>query len=266
MRAGTATSGASIARSTRSWRRRFSRRGCTSFRTTEIAAEFRKLRVIVEKTGGPAEFEAMDFLEARLRVRRPADDPRHGTEPAALRPASRSDVGERPPERRFGGVGLMIDQPGVVVPARPAESWQFEGTLASRAQVFAHRFIAGCERPPKPLQVLVEHCPAEHAGLGVGTQLGLAVGKALAVNAAFRNSSAEEIAARVGRGERSAIGVHGFDRGGLIVEPGKRPGEALSPLLSTCSPARIWRVAVFLPPCVGLLARHSGRRGVRRRG
>jgi hypothetical protein len=32
----------------------------------EVAAEFRKLRVIVTKTGGPAEFEAMDFLEARL--------------------------------------------------------------------------------------------------------------------------------------------------------------------------------------------------------
>ena len=34
----------------------------------EIAAEFRKLRVIVTKTGGPAETEAMDFLEARLRA------------------------------------------------------------------------------------------------------------------------------------------------------------------------------------------------------
>jgi hypothetical protein len=33
----------------------------------EIAAEFAKLRVIVEKTGGPAEHEAMAFLEARLR-------------------------------------------------------------------------------------------------------------------------------------------------------------------------------------------------------
>lgn len=30
----------------------------------EIAAEFRRLRVIVDKTAGPAEFEAMAFLEA----------------------------------------------------------------------------------------------------------------------------------------------------------------------------------------------------------
>lgn len=33
----------------------------------EIAAEFRKLRVIVDKTGGDAEREAMSFLEDRLR-------------------------------------------------------------------------------------------------------------------------------------------------------------------------------------------------------
>ena len=34
----------------------------------EIAAEFQKLRVIATKTGGPAEWEAMDFLESRLRA------------------------------------------------------------------------------------------------------------------------------------------------------------------------------------------------------
>ena len=33
----------------------------------EVAAEFRKLRVIINKTGGPDEHAAMDLLEARLR-------------------------------------------------------------------------------------------------------------------------------------------------------------------------------------------------------
>jgi uncharacterized protein len=33
----------------------------------EVAAEFRKFRVIVGKTGGPAEQEAMDLLESKLR-------------------------------------------------------------------------------------------------------------------------------------------------------------------------------------------------------
>lgn len=34
----------------------------------EVAAEFRKFRVIVDKTGGPAECEAMSFLESRLQA------------------------------------------------------------------------------------------------------------------------------------------------------------------------------------------------------
>jgi hypothetical protein len=34
----------------------------------EVAAEFKKLRVIVEKTGGAAEFEAVEFLECYLRA------------------------------------------------------------------------------------------------------------------------------------------------------------------------------------------------------
>jgi hypothetical protein len=34
----------------------------------EVAAEYRKLRVIVEKTGGAAEHEAMDFLDQHLQT------------------------------------------------------------------------------------------------------------------------------------------------------------------------------------------------------
>ena len=51
--------------------------------------------------------------------------------------ASQPEVGAR----AFGGVGLMVELPGVVVTVRPADSWQFEGMLASRAQVFATRFM-----------------------------------------------------------------------------------------------------------------------------
>jgi len=165
--------------------------------------------------------------------------------PSARRPES--DGAAESSVREFGGVGLMIDLPGVVVSARPAASWQFEGPLASRAQVYAHRFVTAADPPAGPLQVLVERCPAEHTGLGVGTQLGLAVAKALAVEAGTPDLTAAVLAKRVGRGDRSAIGVHGFDAGGFIVEPGKVPGEALSPLLTRVRLPDNWRVAVFAP-------------------
>ena len=42
--------------------------------TDEVASEYRKLRVIVDKTGGDAEFEAMAFLEAEWARFRSGDE------------------------------------------------------------------------------------------------------------------------------------------------------------------------------------------------
>ena len=128
------------------------------------------------------------------------------------------------PARSFGGVGLMVDRPGVEVSAAPAEEWSAEGPLAGRALEFARRFArswrdeTGEEVPPRRL--VVGRSAPEHAGLGTGTQLGLAVGRLLA-SACGLAMSAPELARRVGRGGRSALGVHGFERGGLLVEAGK---------------------------------------------
>jgi len=151
-------------------------------------------------------------------------------------------------ERAFGGVGMMIDSPAVVVTARPADSWQFEGPLASRVQAFAMRFTESLPATQRrPCQILVEQCPEEHTGLGVGTQLGLATSKAVAAASGFADILAAELAPRIGRGERSAIGIHGFDRGGLVVEAGKGAGEEVSPLLSQVGLPTAWRVVLFRP-------------------
>ena len=152
------------------------------------------------------------------------------------------------PVRQFGGVGLMVEAPGVAVSVSPAAEWSAEGPLAERALAFARAFAVTL--PPderRPFHIRVEHCPPEHAGLGVGTQLGLAVGRALAAASGHPEWDAPELARRVGRGERSAVGVHGFDRGGLIVEPGKLPGEALSPLVARYDFPEDWRVLLARP-------------------
>jgi beta-RFAP synthase len=143
----------------------------------------------------------------------------------------------------------MIDAPGVVVAAKPADSWQVEGMLASRAQECAMRYSQSLpETARRPYQVLVERAPAVHTGLGVGTQLGLAVAKALAVAGGEDGAPSTDLAVRVGRGERSAVGVHGFDRGGLIVDCGKAPGQQLSPLVEHVVPPSGWRVVLFSLP------------------
>jgi beta-RFAP synthase len=108
----------------------------------------------------------------------------------------------------------------------------------------------------RAFRLVIEHAPAEHTGLGVGTQLGLAVAKAVAVESGHSDWPAAELAVRAGRGERSAVGVHGFDRGGLIVEGGKLPGEAISPLVARLPFPADWAVLLFTPAGAG--AWHGG--------
>src|SRR5262249_55685291 len=153
------------------------------------------------------------------------------------------------PARHFGGVGLMIDQPGVRVALRPASGWSAEGPCAERALQFGRRFLATLPHDQGTLafHVNIEQCAPEHVGLGVGTQLGLATARALALATAHANWDAVELARRVGRGLRSSIGIHGFQHGGLIIEAGKTYADAVAPLLIRRSFPADWRILLIVP-------------------
>jgi beta-RFAP synthase len=151
------------------------------------------------------------------------------------------------PVRHFGGVGLMVDRPGLAVRVEASAEWSSIGPLADRGLAFARRVVDTLPTEERrPFRIVVELAPAEHTGLGVGTQLGLSVAKAIASETGARWSPAE-LGLRAGRGERSAIGVHGFEMGGLIVEGGKLPGEALSPLVARLDFPAEWAIVLFRP-------------------
>src|SRR5580700_2476622 len=119
--------------------------------------------------------------------------------------------------RLFGGIGLMVEEPGLRLRIESADNWSAHGPVADRALDFARRFAASL--PPgvvTPRSIVIEQGPPEHCGLGTGTQLGLAIAKALALACGRPKWNSIELARRVGRGGRSAVGIHGFDRGGLI--------------------------------------------------
>jgi beta-RFAP synthase len=168
--------------------------------------------------------------------------------------ASRTDrTGELSlPGRAFGGVGMMVQDPGVRLSVTPAPAWSATGPLAERALTFAQRYAtAVCvERPELTLPcqaIAVDRSPPEHAGLGTGTQLGLATARALA-RAWGLDETPEVLARRIGRGSRSAVGVHGFAHGGLLVEAGKRSSDDLSPLVARLPFPETWRVVLILRP------------------
>jgi beta-RFAP synthase len=99
-----------------------------------------------------------------------------------------------------------------------------------------------------PQRLVVERCAPEHSGLGTGTQLALAVARALAVASGQADLDAVALARQVGRGQRSALGIHGFAHGGFLVEAGKRPGQGVAPLVVRVAFPETWHVVVALPP------------------
>lgn len=153
----------------------------------------------------------------------------------------------QPDERQYGGVGVMLDQPGLKLRLTPAAGLSADGPLAERALAFAQRASAhlGVADPQCRLEVL--SAPPEHAGLGTGTQLGLAVAAGVSRFLGAADRSPIRLAQLAGRGERSAIGTYGFTHGGLLVEAGKRPGEPLSPLTARVELPAAWRFVLIRP-------------------
>jgi hypothetical protein len=96
---------------------------------------------------------------------------------------------------------------------------------------------------PTPVAIDVTQTPRAHTGLGSGTQLALAVGVAF-VRLLGHVAPSAELAALLGRGARSGIGVLGFDSGGLLVDGGPsgdlHPG--VPPLLARQPFPDDWRV------------------------
>ena len=152
--------------------------------------------------------------------------------------------------RQFGSVGLMVNAPGLTIEAEPSEQWLAEGPLADRVMTLARSLIQtlrveGVGVPP--LNFHVRSAPPEHVGLGTGTQLSLAVARLILAESGHQEPDVERLAALTGRGRRSGIGLHGFQRGGLIVDGGHSSRSILPPLLSRLEFPADWKVLLVVP-------------------
>jgi beta-ribofuranosylaminobenzene 5'-phosphate synthase len=148
--------------------------------------------------------------------------------------------------RWFGGIGAAAPGPTLCVSASPAASLEVSGAGSERAADVARKFLAHYGLHAGA-QLHVERTLPEHAGLGSGTQLALAVARALAeVHGIIADAAA--LACVTGRGRRSAIGTWTFAGGGLVVEGGHRPDSAgIAPLLARVPFPPSWRCVVAVP-------------------
>lgn len=153
------------------------------------------------------------------------------------------------PSRVWGGAGLMVQQPGFDLEARPAPAWSAAGPLAARVLQIINRFVQSLPPDASPPHHLHFQCHTEvrqHQGLGSGTQLALAVARILAELYVLPDRSAPALAQRIGRGLRSALGIHGFDHGGFLVDGGKTHAERVAPLVARADFPDDWRAVLIL--------------------
>ena len=148
--------------------------------------------------------------------------------------------------RHFGGLGAAIPCPSLLLQASPSTGLTASGPDSARALEFAKMFLSFHHMPESGRLVIHRAIPS-HAGLGSGTQLGLAVARALAELHGIEANTLE-LAAAVARGKRSAIGTWAFALGGFIVEGGRKVGTGdIAPLLARYQVPSTWRCVVAVP-------------------
>lgn len=154
--------------------------------------------------------------------------------------------------RRFGSLGVTLDQPTLSLKVTQSELLTATGPDAARARAAVETFARSLDLDPH-VAITVERALPPHAGLGSGTQLGLAAAYAFARLRGLA-LDAPTIAATLERGARSGIGIGAFSQGGVLLDGGKAPGQDTPPPIIARHPfpAR-WRIVLaFDQSCQGL--------------
>ncbi|MBN9509325.1 MAG: GHMP kinase [Alphaproteobacteria bacterium] len=148
--------------------------------------------------------------------------------------------------RRFGSLGLALEQPCTRLRLRRSGVTQVAGPEAARAARYLATLTARLGLPDAH-ELLIETAMPPHAGLGSGTQLALAVTAALRhLHGLPENLRAD--AALLGRGARSGVGIGLFATGGLVADGGRGATDAVPPVLARLPLPAAWRVLLLLDP------------------
>ncbi|MCW4010499.1 MAG: kinase [Candidatus Bathyarchaeota archaeon] len=150
--------------------------------------------------------------------------------------------------RIFGGLGVAIDHPNVILEAEKSPTLTVTGKKPELTKQVASKFLEAY-RIKEKVAVEVKAVIPEHVGLGSGTQLALAVSAAMARLFNVK-ASVHELAAAMGRVSQSGVGTAVFAHGGLVVEGGKNtrnPAQVTIPLICRQLFPEEWRFVVAIP-------------------
>jgi len=153
--------------------------------------------------------------------------------------------------RIFGGLGVGINRPNVILEAQQSETLTVTGEKNEQVKSLAKRFFDAYHIKANA-DIHVKQAIPEHVGLGSGTQLALAVATALAKLYNVKTST-QELALAMGRAQRSSIGTAVFEKGGFIVDGGKATkdgvyaSESFPPVILRQPFPEDWAFVVAIP-------------------
>lgn len=159
-----------------------------------------------------------------------------------------------------GGIGITLEEPSIVLEARPADTVQVSGDPELN-----ERMRKACETisPGRGIELTIKKSYWNHIGLGSGTQAALAAG--MAMSELYKlGLRPRDVAARIGRGGTSGIGIGSFERGGFILDGGHRmeaknaflpssfsKGVPPAPVLLQADFPEDWDIVLAIPPAKG---------------
>jgi len=149
--------------------------------------------------------------------------------------------------RMFGGLGVGIDNPNIILEAEHAQGLVVTGKESVFVAELAKRFFDMYKIRPNA-HIHVKQVISAHTGLGSGTQFALAVATALARLNGL-NIATSQLAFDMGRAKRTGVGTAIFEKGGFVVDGGKKLGGSVGfpPLLYRQPFPDDWRFVIAVP-------------------
>lgn len=164
-------------------------------------------------------------------------------------------------ERKFGGMGMMIDSPRTRLRSRLGSGLSVAGLRQKTVRQLVDQWfeafgetLPDCESVDDlPLKIELLTHPPLHSGFGSGTQLAYSVATIMFHTLGRDVPTVEILAQGMSRGRRSAIGSYGFAQGGFVVDAGIAQTDSMSPLGLRCRFPDPWRVVlVYSKDAAGL--------------
>jgi len=156
--------------------------------------------------------------------------------------------------RKFGSIGLAINTHQTTIEVSLSDQLTINGLdlsastskkVASIITQFYDTVGQHITDKNRGMTITFKDLIPEHSGLGSGTQLALCIGTALCKLHNI-SLSTPQLAAALGRGARSGIGITTFDRGGFVIDGGSNQHSEVPALLGHYTFPASWRMVLIM--------------------